>query len=45
MFALRRGDIRGEEPSPGMTLRAGDAVVLQGPFDDLAQAEQRLVHG
>lgn len=45
VFALRRGDIRGEEPSPGMTLRAGDAVVLQGPFDDLAQAEQRLVHG
>ncbi len=45
VFAVRRGDIRGEEPSPGMTLRAGDAVVLQGPAEDLAQAEQRLVHG
>lgn len=45
VFALRRGDIRGEEPSPEMTLRAGDAVVLQGPSDDLAQAEQQLVHG
>jgi CPA2 family monovalent cation:H+ antiporter-2 len=41
--AVRRGDIRGEEPSPEMVLRAGDVLVLQGPPEALAAAEERLL--
>jgi CPA2 family monovalent cation:H+ antiporter-2 len=43
--AVRRGAIRGEEPTPEMVLRAGDAVVLQGPAEELAVAEERLLRG
>jgi CPA2 family monovalent cation:H+ antiporter-2 len=45
VYAVRRGEIRGEEPNPEMTLRAGDAVVLQGPPEELAHAEERLLQG
>jgi CPA2 family monovalent cation:H+ antiporter-2 len=43
--SVRRGTIRGEDPSPEMVLRAGDAVVLEGPPEALALAEQRLLRG
>ena len=42
--AVRRGCIRGEEPSPEMVVRAGDALVLQGPPEAIEAAEQRLLH-
>ena len=45
VHAVRRGAIRGEAPSPEMVLRAGDAVVLQGPPEELALAEERLLRG
>jgi CPA2 family monovalent cation:H+ antiporter-2 len=45
VYAVRRGAIRGEAPSPEMALRAGDAVVLQGPPEELALAEERLLRG
>jgi CPA2 family monovalent cation:H+ antiporter-2 len=45
VHAVRRGAIRGEAPSPDMVLRAGDAVVLQGPPEELALAEERLLRG
>ena len=43
--ALRRGDIVGEAPDGALVLQEGDAVVLQGPPEQLAHAEQRLIGG
>ena len=31
--ALRRGEIRGEHPSPEMRLRAGDILILESQVD------------
>ncbi|HEV3104614.1 MAG TPA: cation:proton antiporter [Trinickia sp.] len=41
--AIRRHGIRGVEPGPETKLRAGDIVVLRGPPEALAVAEERLL--
>ncbi len=43
--AVRRGGIRGPEPEPDTTLRAGDVLVLYGPIPSLQLAEQKLLEG
>jgi CPA2 family monovalent cation:H+ antiporter-2 len=43
--AIRRGGIRGEAPDPAIVLRPGDALVLEGLPDRLAQVEHRLQGG
>ncbi len=42
VVTVRRAGICGEEPDPGMLVRAGDALILRGQPDDLRQAETRL---
>jgi K+:H+ antiporter len=41
--AVRRRGIRGADPSPEMTLQAGDVVVLRGVPETLERAEERLL--
>ncbi len=41
--SLKRGDIRGEQPSPEMTLLAEDTLVLAGKQDRFKEAEKRLL--
>ncbi|MCR4347054.1 MAG: monovalent cation:proton antiporter-2 (CPA2) family protein [Sulfuricaulis sp.] len=43
--AVRRGGIRGPEPSPETKLAAGDVLVLYGAPDALEQAEKILLEG
>jgi CPA2 family monovalent cation:H+ antiporter-2 len=43
--AVRRRDIRTQEPSADMRLEAGDVVVLLGAPEALALAEERLLKG
>lgn len=43
--AVRRGGIKGKEPSSEMLLRAGDIVVLYGPTKSLYRAEEMLMKG
>ncbi|MCR4301186.1 MAG: monovalent cation:proton antiporter-2 (CPA2) family protein [Sulfuricaulis sp.] len=43
--AVRRGGIRGPEPSPETKLTAGDVLVLYGAPDALEQAEKILMEG
>lgn len=43
--AVRRGAIRGEDPDPELRLHQGDALILQGTAEALAQAEWRLLRG
>lgn len=43
--ALRRGQIRGESPQPEMLLQANDALILQGPPDELERAEKIFLSG
>lgn len=43
--AVRRGGIRGEEPTPDLMLRSGDALVLQGSPEQIEWAEKRLLSG
>jgi len=43
--AVRRGGIRGPEPSPETKLAAGDVLVLFGTPEALAQAEKILLEG
>ncbi len=43
--AVRRHGVRGVEPSPALTLQAGDTLVLMGMPDDLALAELKLTRG
>ena len=43
--AVRRGGIRGPEPSPETKLTAGDVLVLYGSPDALEQAEKMLMEG
>lgn len=43
--AVRRGQIRGEAPQPEMELQADDALVLQGPPDELEHAERIFMSG
>ncbi len=45
VLAVRRGMIRGEDPSPDMELRAGDVLVLRGDGEALEHAEERLLGG
>lgn len=41
--AVRRRNIRGADPQPGMRLREGDVVVLLGTPETIAAAETRLL--
>jgi CPA2 family monovalent cation:H+ antiporter-2 len=43
--AVRRGGIRGPEPTPGTRLAAGDVLVLYGAPEALEQAEKILLEG
>jgi CPA2 family monovalent cation:H+ antiporter-2 len=43
--AIRRSGIRGEAPDPSIVLRPGDAIVLEGIPERIAQAEHRLHNG
>ena len=43
--AVRRGQIRGESPQPDMQLQANDALILQGPPDELERAESVFLRG
>ncbi|MGB1110723.1 MAG: monovalent cation:proton antiporter-2 (CPA2) family protein, partial [Gammaproteobacteria bacterium] len=45
VHAVRRGDVLGEEPDGNFVLRAGDALILQGPPESLERAERRLLRG
>jgi CPA2 family monovalent cation:H+ antiporter-2 len=44
-LAVRRHGIRGDDPPPGMSLEAGDVLVLRGAPEALAAAEIRLLQG
>jgi len=43
--AVRRGGIRGPQPSPDTTLQVGDVLVLFGAPEALEQAEKRVLQG
>jgi CPA2 family monovalent cation:H+ antiporter-2 len=43
--SLCRAGIRGDAPDPGTVLLEGDALVLQGPPEQLEHAEERLIRG
>ncbi len=43
--AVRRLGTRDVNPAADMRLAAGDVVVLQGPYSQLARAEIRLLQG
>ena len=43
--AIRRGNIRGLEPSPETRFRVGDVVVVLGTPTAMAAAETRLLQG
>lgn len=43
--AVRRGGIRGPQPEPYTTLRAGDVLILYGSARDLRRAEAVLLKG
>ncbi len=45
VLAVRRGGIRGEDPSPELELRSGDALVLRGSPEQLEWAEKRIRSG
>lgn len=45
VVTVRRAGICGEEPDPEMVLRNGDALILQGPADQLDIAEAWLLKG
>jgi CPA2 family monovalent cation:H+ antiporter-2 len=42
--ALKRGDIRGDEPSPEMVLQAEDTLILEGKADRFKEVAKRI-HG
>ncbi len=41
--AVRRGGIRGYEPSPDLVLQAGDVLILYGPLEGLKTVRRMLV--
>ena len=43
--AVRRNNIRGQEPDDDMILKAGDALILYGKPEDLNRAEKCLLSG
>ncbi len=45
IVTIRRAGICGEQPDPAMSLRNGDALILQGDAEHLAAAELRLLKG
>ncbi len=45
VVTIRRAGICGEQPDPAMSLRNGDALVLQGDAEHLQAAELRLLKG
>ncbi len=45
LTAVRRGGIRGDEPSPDTELREQDVLILYGTPQQLAHAEKKLLQG
>ena len=45
VLALRRGNIRGDEPDITIKLREGDALLLEGGTEQLQHAEEILLSG
>lgn len=45
LTAVRRGGIRGDEPSPETELRGQDVLILYGTPQQLARAEKKLLQG
>lgn len=45
LIALRRGGVRQMEPDPASRLVAGDVLILNGPPEDLARAEMKILQG
>ena len=45
LSAVRRGGIRGDEPSPNTELREQDVLILYGTAQQLARAEKKLLQG
>jgi len=45
ILSLRRGNIRGEDPTPDLHIRQGDALILEGRAEALEQAEDILLSG
>ena len=45
LTAVRRGGIRGDEPSPNTELRSQDVLILYGTPQQLARAEKKLLQG
>jgi CPA2 family monovalent cation:H+ antiporter-2 len=45
LSAVRRGGIRGDEPSPNTELREQDVLILYGTPQQLARAEKKLLQG
>ncbi len=45
LSAVRRGGIRGDEPSPDTELREQDVLILYGTPQQLARAEKKLLQG
>ncbi len=45
LTAVRRGGIRGDEPSPETELRIQDVLILYGTPQQLARAEKKLLQG
>ena len=45
LIALRRGGVRQMEPDPASRLMAGDVLILNGPPENLARAEIKILQG
>ena len=45
VLSLRRGNIRGDDPDSAITLREGDALLLEGGTEELQHAEDILLSG
>ena len=45
LIALRRGGVRQMEPDPASQLMAGDVLILNGPPENLARAEIKILQG
>ena len=45
ILSVRRGNTRGQYPEPQMTLKQGDALVLEGNTEQLEAAEETLLRG
>jgi len=45
ILSIKRDNVRGEDPSPNMILREGDALLLEGGTEELELAEEKLLRG